>query len=304
MIGGPNDIGLWKFSPQSRPGSSQTADIINAMIEVYTTIPRIRNAHLANRSHTRQNSFTSNTIPGSTFQLMCPEDCHYVLLRTIDINESSEPTLITSFHRPLYSKLSLFSTKLPQLDIPIMPKEGLWVGTFGNHGPEVVLLRYDTLNNETILTASKITGDINVPKGVVTFTAFLSRGPLKNLGNSRPDVDSYEISELCRVQNNVHLVHTQGQAQEHVQEEAAGTVGTAGGIREATWWSDEDETQILERENINESLRREYQNLNVDDSNEFKDSCVYPGIGTIALLGFRSPSRVSVDGMFLCDLME
>jgi len=43
--------------------------------------------------------------------------------------------------------------------------EGLWMGNYGSHGPEVVHITV----SERWITATKVTGDVNVPAGEVTW---------------------------------------------------------------------------------------------------------------------------------------
>ncbi|GET00014.1 F-box domain protein [Rhizophagus clarus] len=44
--------------------------------------------------------------------------------------------------------------------------DGIWVGNYGNHGIEFLLLKYEISD---YLTATKITGDINVPRGEISW---------------------------------------------------------------------------------------------------------------------------------------
>ena len=49
--------------------------------------------------------------------------------------------------------------------------EGLWVGSYGSHGTQLINITYI---DDTTLVATKATGDRNVPRGEVSFTVNLS----------------------------------------------------------------------------------------------------------------------------------
>ena len=60
------------------------------------------------------------------------------------------------------------------------PFQGLFVGTFGSHGPEVVRLvrgfwGRDRVDDYDCITAFKVTGDENVPAGAPTFRVRVGR---------------------------------------------------------------------------------------------------------------------------------
>jgi len=56
--------------------------------------------------------------------------------------------------------------------IPHFQLEGMWVGKYGSHGYEMINVTYV----EDTLVAYKVTGDKNVPKGEITFKAYLGPG--------------------------------------------------------------------------------------------------------------------------------
>jgi len=57
-----------------------------------------------------------------------------------------------------------------RLCIPQLNMHGLWVGKYGDHGYEMINVTY---SGDTLI-ATKVTGDKNVPKGEITFTADLT----------------------------------------------------------------------------------------------------------------------------------
>mmetsp|Transcript_80 Transcript_80/g.208 ORF Transcript_80/g.208 Transcript_80/m.208 type:complete len:423 (-) Transcript_80:169-1437(-) len=62
--------------------------------------------------------------------------------------------------------------------LPHFTMEGLWVGKYGDHGYELINVTY----TGNTLIAYKVTGDRNVPKGEISFTADLS--PIFHSGSS------------------------------------------------------------------------------------------------------------------------
>jgi len=89
---------------------------------------------------------------------------------------------------------------LPQFNL-----QGLWVGKYGDHGYEMINVTYagDTL------VATKVTGDKNVPKGELTFTADLSPN-----AEGRDELEPIELSEVASQQwGHKHLPRFPGQGQ-------------------------------------------------------------------------------------------
>lgn len=64
--------------------------------------------------------------------------------------------------------------------LPHFNLEGLWVGKYGENGYEMINVTY----SGDLLTAYKVTGDNNVPRGEITFQADLS--PLKTTRGGKP----------------------------------------------------------------------------------------------------------------------
>ncbi|KAK9694385.1 hypothetical protein K7432_013438 [Basidiobolus ranarum] len=57
------------------------------------------------------------------------------------------------------------------------PMQGIWAGTYGMHGCEILLLDQNPKSHEVI--ARKLTGDLNIPRSEVTFTANMNAKPGK-----------------------------------------------------------------------------------------------------------------------------
>ena len=59
------------------------------------------------------------------------------------------------------------------------PLAGLYIGSFGPHGPELLLMQRGLLDGEEAVLATKVTGDPNVPAGTLSFRAKVSCSPLE-----------------------------------------------------------------------------------------------------------------------------
>jgi hypothetical protein len=62
-------------------------------------------------------------------------------------------------------------TRLPLNDPPTDVFSGIYLGTFGPHGPEILRVARATIENEEWVQGTKLTGDPNVPAGKVSFRA-------------------------------------------------------------------------------------------------------------------------------------
>ncbi|KAJ3090392.1 hypothetical protein HK102_003901 [Quaeritorhiza haematococci] len=100
----------------------------------------------------------------------------------------------------------------PPPAMPVKPLEGIWVGTYGAHGIEFLLLKYmfrrdlegfddrpdpdaessecssaDDDGSQVVLAAHKITGDVNVPMGETSWVGFLGDGSGSDMIGKDPD---------------------------------------------------------------------------------------------------------------------
>jgi len=106
---------------------------------------------------------------------------------------------------------------------PTMPSDllqpGLFKGTYGSHGLEIVMLSF----HGTSARATKLTGDPNVPAGQLTLDVDLSR-PLV-----LPDLEHQRnIEELSRLVLGVHE-EVQREAEQQAKDSSATVRGTAEG---------------------------------------------------------------------------
>jgi len=93
--------------------------------------------------------------------------------------------------------------------LPQFQLSGLWVGKYGEHGYEMVNVTYVGGELGNTLVASKVTGDKNVPKGEITFTA-----DLHPKAKGRSDLDPIELSDAAAKQwGHKHLPRYPGRGQ-------------------------------------------------------------------------------------------
>ncbi|XP_074534392.1 F-box only protein 31 [Halichoeres trimaculatus] len=112
---------------------------------------------------------------------------------------------------------------------PMMPSDllqpGLFKGTYGSHGLEIVMLSF----HETSARATKLTGDPNVPAGQLTLDVDLSRPVVL------PDLEQQRnIEELSRLVMGVHKqVEREAEQQAKSSNARDATEGACGGANAA-----------------------------------------------------------------------
>lgn len=132
---------------------------------------------------------------------MDAEHCYMMALENLKIAEKNGNQDEASEYRK--EALSARSC-LPQFQL-----NGLWVGKYGDHGYEMVNVTYVGGELGNTLVASKITGDKNVPKGEITFTADLHPN-----AKGRSNLDPIELSTAAAKQwGHQHLPRFPGQGQ-------------------------------------------------------------------------------------------
>ena len=130
---------------------------------------------------------------------MDAEHCYMIALENLKIAEKNGNQDEASEYR----KAALLARScLPQFQL-----NGLWVGKYGDHGYEMVNVTYVGGELGNTLVASKITGDKNVPKGEITFTADLQP-------KAKGSLDPIELSTAAAKQwGHQHLPRFPGQGQ-------------------------------------------------------------------------------------------
>ncbi|KAJ3322117.1 hypothetical protein HDV06_003568 [Boothiomyces sp. JEL0866] len=162
-LGPPNAVtGLWSF-PTTYFGSERTLFGSNPNLE------------------------PTNTNP--IYTINCDKKCYQKRIRGVgNIHSNPQISEVTEYTTKL-SKIAIQKTSVIVDNIK-MPKTGVWMGAYGSHGNELMLISY-SLDNEKKLVVTKITGDVNVPRGEISFTADLSNWKYTlgttshNINNSR-----------------------------------------------------------------------------------------------------------------------
>uniref|UniRef100_A0A8C3GCC1 F-box protein 31 n=1 Tax=Cyclopterus lumpus TaxID=8103 RepID=A0A8C3GCC1_CYCLU len=175
---------------------------------------------------------------------------------------------------------------------PVMPSDllhpGLFKGTYGSHGLEIVMLSF----HGTSARATKLTGDPNVPAGQLTLDVDLSRPVVL------PDLEHQRsIEELSRLVLGIH-------AEVQREEQAKDTSATARGAAEGAC-GDASAAEGVEEDRVTCSDRCQPAQPFVLPLGVMARNEVYPrtcrkcfyGTGLIAGHGFTSPERTP--GLFV-----
>ncbi|KAI8817737.1 uncharacterized protein EV422DRAFT_214343 [Fimicolochytrium jonesii] len=225
----------------------------------------------------------------------------------------SPPPPPSSSHPTLSFLSSLYSTRPgPSPRMKIQPREGIWAGTYGTHGVEFLLLRYEwgemTMFNAAAAMAEgeagadyvphdnhaydegdttstrattakphiptvdmvfyKVTGDVNVPRGEISFRAHLGDGSGSEFVSAPPET----VFTTAINASNV----SPGNA-----SAAGGAAGGGGGAY------------------------KPYAMLSDPSfSDELRGARAYDGDGTVAMSGYRSPTRIRNEGgFFFCHVV-
>ncbi|KAJ3155603.1 hypothetical protein HDU89_006569 [Geranomyces variabilis] len=213
-------------------------------------------------------------VPPGLLALSCRTKCHEYGVRTVTLRApEGELRFRPGRFQTLWSKIRQpwLTRPSPPLLPPRMlvaPLEGIWAGTYGGHGIEFLLLRYEQAPGITASAASsckpaddldmvfyKVTGDVNVPRGEVSCRAKLHDGT----GNPYVRVPLGPPQQVT-------------------------TPGVGIG-------HDEDDPSYLHYE-----YQRVLFGSEVFFGTEFHCGCAaFPGVGTVAMTGYRSPTRIPND---------
>ncbi|KXS17496.1 hypothetical protein M427DRAFT_54440 [Gonapodya prolifera JEL478] len=205
----------------------------------------------------------------------CEHGCYTSRLRTVSFRRVDGRNEIqsTTLFRPTFSLVAhpravadvdrvLAQTQTQTQRRALTPRQGIWVGTYGSHGQEFVLLQYA---DGARLEAHKITGDLNVPRGELSWSADLSR----EVDVSCLDADAADGDEARSY--NLTQAAEFSEFWEAEQEFRAGVRGN-------------------ESENENGGVRRQIKGLRA-----------FRGSGTVAMPGYREASSIGAHLIVLSD---
>lgn len=102
--------------------------------------------------------------------------------------------------------------------------EGLWLGAYGPHGTEVLWVGYDAENK--VVHASKITGDLNVPRGAPSWS-FSIENRVRREEMPSSSIASFETDHVVRFYSGVGTICTPGFT-ENERGESENYVGIIG----------------------------------------------------------------------------
>ncbi|KAJ3120692.1 hypothetical protein HK098_004412 [Nowakowskiella sp. JEL0407] len=127
---------------------------------------------VASRSSSSSSPTSFGQSPDSTLlSLSCTNDCYtynFSRLFSLQARRALPSNLQNNNFSQIWSKIK-FSDAAPS-DVPIAPREGIWTGSYSTHGLEILLFQYTTNEeNQCCLEAHKITGDLNVPRGELSW---------------------------------------------------------------------------------------------------------------------------------------
>ncbi|GIL46115.1 hypothetical protein Vafri_3176, partial [Volvox africanus] len=102
-----------------------------------------------------------------------PRSFGYEVLRFMEAHVAGSRSGSRKSRHPAACHQAVVLKHLVRLQVPTAtrqrPLAGLWMGVYGPHGPEIISLGYDGRGSGSMIVATKITGDPNVPAGEVTF---------------------------------------------------------------------------------------------------------------------------------------
>ena len=120
--------------------------------------------------------------PTTVFNIKCAKNCHSHRLALgadyeLDLNHGDG--WFPLFIDVNYSRIKLqkeFDFTTFDSTMKCVDTSKLWFANYGSHGVELLAMRYSAASNGLVLTAHKVTGDINVPRGQISFRAFIGDG--------------------------------------------------------------------------------------------------------------------------------
>ncbi|KAI0958082.1 hypothetical protein AcW1_006261 [Taiwanofungus camphoratus] len=116
---------------------------------------------------------------------------------------------------------------------------GLWLGSYGPHGTECVCVCWDA--RARALHAAKVTGDENVPRGAVSWTAQVAR-PCEEVRGAPRGVCARAFGDLarCRVYPGTGMTSARGYMP-HQRELVQVLLGVVGPDEVRVWWFEDDD---------------------------------------------------------------